>query len=147
MNGGSVVDIVSQAVAQEDFALYYQIAQVSRLSDLEALTGQDLDDKAFEYGITRKSPAKTKGKINILRASTFVKVSTTFYAGSPAKLKRFRFADRVIQALLESEWWKYDIKHLKQVQSYFSINLNGDIEHVLESLAQMSCILKSLPPL
>lgn len=86
VNPGSVIDVISQAVAQEDFALYYQIAQVSRLSDLEALTGQDLDDKSFEYGITRKDAQKTKGKINILRASTFVKVSTTFYAGSPAPI-------------------------------------------------------------
>jgi hypothetical protein len=70
-----------------------------------------------------------------------------FYAGSPARLKRLRFKDKVIHALLESEWWKYDMKHLKQVQSYFSINLNGDTEYVLESLGKMSQILKSLQPM
>lgn len=67
-----------------------------------------------------------------------------FYAGSPASLKRHRFKDSVIRALLESEWWKYDIKHLKQVQQYFSMNLNGDTGHVLEALGQMSQTLKSL---
>ncbi|TAL09574.1 MAG: acetyltransferase [Nitrospirae bacterium] len=70
-----------------------------------------------------------------------------FYAGSPASLKRFRFKDSVVRALLESEWWKYDLKHLKQVQSYFIINLNGDTEYVLESLGKMSQILKSLQPM
>ena len=86
VNPGSVIDILTQAVAQQDFALYYQIAQVSRLVDVDAMTGQDLDNKAFEYGITRKSSQKTKGTISILRPSGFVKVSTTFYAGSPAPI-------------------------------------------------------------
>lgn len=86
VNPGSVVDILTQAVAQQHFALYYQIAQVSRLVDIDALTGDDLDNKAFEYGLTRNQPEKTKGTITIFRPTGFVKVSTTFYAGSPAPI-------------------------------------------------------------
>lgn len=86
INPGSVIDILTQAAAQSDFALYYQIAQVSRLSDLEALTGDDLDLKAFEYGIFRRAAQKATGVISILRPSGFEKVSTTFYAGFPAPI-------------------------------------------------------------
>lgn len=87
VNPGSVVDILTQAVAQQDFALYYQIAQVSRLVDIDSLTGDDLDNKAFEYGMERLQAEKTKGRITIMRPSGFVKVSTTFYAGSPAPIQ------------------------------------------------------------
>lgn len=86
VNPGSVTDVITQAVAQQDFALYYQIAQVSRLVDIDSLTGDDLDNKAFEYGLTRNQPEKAKGTITIFRPSGFVKVSTTFYAGSPAPI-------------------------------------------------------------
>jgi uncharacterized phage protein gp47/JayE len=86
INPGSVVDVITQAVAQQDFALYYQIAQVSRLVDLDALTGDDLDNKAFEYGLSRNQPQKATSSINIFRPDGFVKVSTTFYAGSSAPI-------------------------------------------------------------
>ena len=86
INPGSVIDILTQAASQSDFALYYQIAQVSRLADIEALTGSDLDLKAFEYGLLRFQAVKTSGTISILRPTGFVKVSTTFYAGFPAPI-------------------------------------------------------------
>ncbi len=86
INPGSVNDVLTQAVAQQDFALYYQIAQVSRLVDIDSLTGQDLDNKAFEYGLTRYQPEKAKDLVTIFRPAGFVKVSTTFYAGSPAPI-------------------------------------------------------------
>lgn len=84
INPGSVIDVLTQAAAQQDFSLYYQIAQVSRLADLAALTGQDLDIKGFEYGLTRRTAVKASGLITIRRPAGFVKVSTTFYAGFPA---------------------------------------------------------------
>lgn len=86
VNPGSVIDVLTQAVAQQDFSLYYQIAQLTRLVDLDALSGTDLDNKAFEFGLTRQLATKAKGKISILRPVGFVKVSTTFYAGSPAAI-------------------------------------------------------------
>lgn len=86
INPGSVTDIITQAVAQQDFALYYQIAQVARLVDIDSLTGSDLDNKAFEYGLFRNQPEKAKGTVTIFRPTGFVKVSTTFYAGSAAPI-------------------------------------------------------------
>jgi uncharacterized phage protein gp47/JayE len=86
VNPGSVADVLTQAVAQQDFALYYQIAQVSRLVDIDSLTGDDLDAKSFEYGLERVQPEKAKGTITIFRAAGFQKVSTTFYAGSPSPI-------------------------------------------------------------
>lgn len=86
INPGSVMDILTQAAAQSDFALYYQIAQVSRLADIESLTGSDLDLKAFEYGLFRKQAGKASGLVSILRPVGFVKVSTTFYAGFPSPI-------------------------------------------------------------
>lgn len=86
VNPGSVVDIISQAIAQQGFSLYYQIAQLTRLVDIDALSGTDLDNKAFEYGLTRIAAAKSSGIISIFREAGFQKVSTTFYAGSPAAI-------------------------------------------------------------
>lgn len=86
LNPGSVLDVLTQAIAQQDFALYYQLAQISRLSDIGSLTGSDLDLKAFEYGIVRREALKANGTVTIQRPSGFEKVSTTFYAGFPAPL-------------------------------------------------------------
>lgn len=86
VNAGSVLDVITQAVAQEDFAQYVAMAQIARLVNLDAITGDDLDNKAFEYGLSRKLAVKSRGKINILRPASFVKVSTTFFAGSAAPI-------------------------------------------------------------
>lgn len=86
INPGSVEDVLTQAASQSDFALYYQIAQVSRLADLDSMTGSDLDLKAFEYGLTRFPAQQATGLVNILMPASFVKVSTTFYAGFPSPI-------------------------------------------------------------
>lgn len=86
VNAGSVLSVITQAVAQEDFAQYVAMAQIARLVNLDAITGEDLDNKAFEYGLTRRLAKKAQGKIDILRASSFTKVSTVFFAGSPAPI-------------------------------------------------------------
>lgn len=86
VNAGSVNDVLSQAVAQQIFALYYQVAQVTRLVDIDNLAGTDLDNKAFEYGLTRITAKKAQNVVSILRPSGFVKVSTTFYAGATAPI-------------------------------------------------------------
>jgi uncharacterized phage protein gp47/JayE len=84
VNAGSVLDILTQAIAQQDFSLYYQLAQLSRLVDIDELTGDDLDNKAFEYGLTRFQAVSATGTISIFRPVGFTKVSTTFYAGLPS---------------------------------------------------------------
>ncbi len=82
INAGSVLDVLTQSISQQHFSLYYQIAQLSRLRNIDQLFGQDLDDRAFEYGLERSQATNSKGIISILRPSSFVKVSTTFYAGA-----------------------------------------------------------------
>lgn len=84
INAGSVLDVLTQAAAQQDFAQYYAIAQVSRLVDLDRTFGEDLDNKAFEYGLTRRDALKATGLINILKPESFEKVDTSFFAGFPA---------------------------------------------------------------
>jgi len=86
INPGSVIDILTQAAAQSDFAQYFQIAQVSRLTDIGSRTGEDLDNKAFEYGLFRVQAKKATGTITIQRPEGFVKVSTNFYAGLPSPI-------------------------------------------------------------
>lgn len=86
VNPGSVLDVITQAMAQEDFAQYVQIAQVARLRSLDNLTGTDLENAAFEYGLFRREAATASGKIRILRAASFTKVSTTFYSGLNAPI-------------------------------------------------------------
>lgn len=86
VNPASVLDILTSAVAQQGFQQYVAMVQIARLVDLNAITGQDLDNKAFEYGLTRQQPEPSTGVIDVLRPTGFVKVSTTFYPGLPAPI-------------------------------------------------------------
>ena len=86
VNPASVLDILTSAVAQQGFQQYVAMVQIARLVDLNAITGQDLDNKAFEYGLTRQQPEPSTGVIDVLRPAGFVKVSTTFYPGLPAPI-------------------------------------------------------------
>lgn len=86
INDGSVLDVLSDAIAQEDFSQYVAMAQIARLVNLDYITGTDLDNKAFEYGLIRDPALPSTGLINILRPVGFVKVATTFYAGLPAPI-------------------------------------------------------------
>lgn len=38
------------------------------------------------------------------------------YGGVPAKLIKFRFSEDIISKLLQLEWWKYDLRGLKDIQ-------------------------------
>lgn len=81
INAGSVIDVVTDAAAREDFALYYNLAQVSRLNDLNNLFGEDLENEAFSWGLTRINALNSTGQITIQRALGFTKVATALYAG------------------------------------------------------------------
>ena len=81
INPGSVLDILTQAKSQEVFSQYVQIAKIASLRNVNNLTGEDLDNYAFEFGLTRSTAQKATGKINILRSSTFTKKFTKLYRG------------------------------------------------------------------
>ena len=82
VNPGSVLDLLTQAVSQEDFNQYVQMSQIVRLVDLDATTGVDLDNRAFEYGLTRNLAVQSNGTVNITRLTSsggaYTKVSTAF---------------------------------------------------------------------
>lgn len=86
INAASVLDVITQVVAQEDFAQYVAIAQTLKLLDINNLKGTDLDAKGFEFGLERKEATKASGYIQILRETGFTKVSTGLYAGAATPL-------------------------------------------------------------
>jgi uncharacterized phage protein gp47/JayE len=83
-NPGSVLSMLLEAMAAEDFEQYLQMVQIIRNFNLDTTTGTDLDNRASEFGLTRALAKKATGLITIQRADSFQKVSTSFYAGKPA---------------------------------------------------------------
>ena len=77
VNPGSILDVLTQSMAQEDFNQYVQMSQIVRLVDLESTSGEDLENRAFEYGLTRNPSISATGQVNISR-SNYTKISTTF---------------------------------------------------------------------
>jgi len=87
INPGSVLDILTRALADELFAQEIQMSQIVRLIDIDYMFGEDLDNYAFAFGLTRKAAVKSNGLISIFRESGFEKVNTTFYAGFAAPIE------------------------------------------------------------
>lgn len=86
LSPGSITLTLLQAAAREDFAQYYQMLQIVRNYNLDTTTGSDLDNRAFEYGLTRRGLVTSSGRISILREASFVKISTTFYTGFRSRI-------------------------------------------------------------
>jgi len=53
------------------------------------------------------------------------------YAGSPARLIRFRFSEKVRAALLELAWWEMPLTWLKENNNYFLLDMTAPDEQVL----------------
>ena len=86
LNPGSILLTLLQAASQEDFQQYYQMLQIVRNYNLDTTTGSDLDNRAFEYGLTREAASKSTGKIQILREEGFGKISTTHFIGFRSRI-------------------------------------------------------------
>lgn len=86
LNAGSILLILLEAAAQEDYAQYFQMLQILRNMNLDTTTGSDLDNRAFEFGMVRRSALATTGKVTILREEGFEKISTSFYAGFRSRI-------------------------------------------------------------
>lgn len=84
LNKGSVVRTFLEAAAQEDFQQYIQMLTIIRNYNLDTTSGEDLENRAFEFGLEREAARTARDKIEILRPASFEKVSTRFYAGKPA---------------------------------------------------------------
>lgn len=48
------------------------------------------------------------------------------YAGSPAKLKKFRFSEKVRELLLDIAWWDMPYLWIKENNKYFTHDMTGD---------------------
>ncbi len=64
------------------------------------------------------------------------------YAGTPARLIRFRFTDKIIESLLEIEWWAQPdlLNWLKVINPYFLTDFTVDEIKTLDLLAELKSI-------
>jgi acetyltransferase-like isoleucine patch superfamily enzyme len=59
------------------------------------------------------------------------------YAGSPARLIRFRFSEKVREVLLALAWWKMPLTWVLNNNDAFLVDLSADEGHSLEILAEL----------
>lgn len=59
------------------------------------------------------------------------------YAGSPARLIRFRFPEKVREALLDIAWWEMPLAWIRDNNDFFLVDLTDDEGRVLELLAEL----------
>ena len=81
----SAVSTLLNAPAIEDARQYAMMAKILEAFNLDTTEGEDLDDRAFEYGLTRNAATGSTGTVTITD-STITKVSTTIYPGTPGPI-------------------------------------------------------------
>jgi carbonic anhydrase/acetyltransferase-like protein (isoleucine patch superfamily) len=59
------------------------------------------------------------------------------YAGTPAKLIRFRFSEKVREALVNLAWWEMPLSWIRDKNEAFLKDLTSDDERSLDVLAQL----------
>jgi virginiamycin A acetyltransferase len=59
------------------------------------------------------------------------------YVGSPARLVRFRFPEKVREKLLELAWWDMPLNWIKANNQAFLVDLTADEGYALEILAEL----------
>ena len=82
VNLGSVWTTMLEAAAQEDDEQYFQMLEIIRGYSLDNLTGTDLDDKALEFGITRRTARYASTPVTI-GDTAVTKIETGVYSGLP----------------------------------------------------------------
>ena len=81
LNFGSVWTTMLEAAAQEDDEQYFQMLSIIRGFSLDTTTGDDLDDRAAEYGLERL-PAGSATSVVTLGDSSITKIVTGIYSGT-----------------------------------------------------------------
>ena len=81
-NIGSIITTLLEAAAQEDDEQYFQMRNIILNYSLDSTFGEDLDDRAFEYGLTRRKANKSTSTVTI-GDSSITKVSTGVFSGLP----------------------------------------------------------------
>lgn len=82
INAASVILTLLEAVGTEDANTYIQMLNIIRAFNLDTTTGQDLVDRAFEYGLTPIQAAAASGFVTF-SDTAFAKVQTNVYTGLP----------------------------------------------------------------
>jgi len=59
------------------------------------------------------------------------------YAGAPARLIRFRFSEKIREALLELSWWQMPLDWVRENNERFMADLTADEGRSLELLAEL----------
>jgi virginiamycin A acetyltransferase len=59
------------------------------------------------------------------------------YAGNPARLIRFRFSEKVREALLDLAWWEMPLAWIRDNNDAFLVDLTADEGRSLELLAEL----------
>lgn len=59
------------------------------------------------------------------------------YVGSPARLVRFRFSERIREKLLELEWWDMSMPWLQKNNDRFLVDLTADEGRSMEILTEL----------
>jgi uncharacterized phage protein gp47/JayE len=85
VNTGSVLLTLLEAVAAQDFENNASILSVLETLNIDALKNLDLDARAADYGLTRRSSVRATGFIKIIDTS-ITKRTTTLYAVKPAPI-------------------------------------------------------------
>jgi len=80
VNFGSVWTTMLEAAAQEDDEQYFQMLEIIRGFSLDTTTGEDLDNRAEEYGLERLDPQNASTIVTISDTAV-TKVVTGVYSG------------------------------------------------------------------
>ncbi|MFW5426805.1 MAG: CatB-related O-acetyltransferase [Methylophagaceae bacterium] len=64
-------------------------------------------------------------------------------AGNPAKKIRFRFSDVVIEQLLASRWWDYDIEQLRSIDFEDVDNFHKNVRELTKKADYSSVLIKN----
>ena len=82
VNFGSVAVTMLEAAAIEDDEQYFQMIEILRAFSIDILTGTDLEDRAFEYGLEKLDAVEASTNVTI-SDTAITKVSTAIYSGLP----------------------------------------------------------------
>ena len=102
INPGSVISTLLLAAANEDFEQQYQIASLLKLLNIDNLNTEDLETKAFEYGLFRKSAFSSTGNVTIKRVPVSGGLAETSVVKS-GQAPRVGDQEIIVSALDENE--------------------------------------------
>jgi len=87
MTRGSNISTILEAAATEDFNQYFQMLSIIEAFQLDNVTGEDLDNRAEEFGLTGRILEQKSTTTVTLGDTAFTKVETKIYAGLPGPTK------------------------------------------------------------